>query len=1075
MQLERLIGSGSMGVVWAGTHVATGVPVAIKTVHPVPGDPAAQQAWFLDEVRLMASLDHPHVVRVFDHGLVSSGDAAGSGGELVEGHPYLVTEFAHGGTLFPLCGRLPWKRVEAILAALLQALAHGHAREVLHRDIKPSNVLAEDPRDFRPGIKLTDYGLARRAFDDRRLNVVGTPLYMPREQMNAQRSLLGPWTDLYALGGLAWQLVTGSPPFGHLAPDQVWSAQMLDEPGPFRPRVAVPPHFEAWCRQLLNKDPLARFGRAADALDAMSPGQRTPPRSPSEPPQTGMHPTLAGLGQGLLGLRTPPMIGRGDARRTLWDALERVQSTGRTQVVLLEGEAGQGKTRLARWLTWRAHEDGRVEFFRTEHGPGPSPLHGLAALLEQTYRTHGVTRSAAERMLRREAGRGRAPSNPIERKALLNLFRPTASLNHTPEAAHSRHALTRRALGALAVPRVPLVVLEDVEWSEEAVPFARAWLDDPSAVPALLVLTHRVDPEGHGSPALSRLLASPDCQRVRLFPLSRHQVRELVQGLLVLDRQVEDLVAERADGNPLIATQLVSSWVSAGLLEQTLLGFRLSPGAAPQVPDDIHELWDRRLARAIGAGPSDRTALEAAAVLGQSVHDDEWRRATQALGIAPEGLVLLLARLKGAGLVRTAPRGFTFVHRLLQESLLERARAHSRWRTLNAACAAAVAKGRPGTDRRRGQHLLAAGRIAEARPHLLRAAAQARRAGQVRAAAELLDGLQLEGAPPRIQADAARAAYFLGGNTLDQDRMATAATACEALLTARDPSARAVAGAVRARWIARERPADAVPLARKAWQDARKAQDPHLRGMAGEALTYCLTWAGQLDAALDAQRRTADAWEQAGRSAAAAQARAQSVLTPGASHAQLDVGIAEARRAARLFSRAGDRANAASALNILGELLRKQGELHRAAQAYLNAKPLAEAADRSLLCGLALNLGMVHLELGNLEAAAAAGRRALREAEAQQDALLRTCAHSLLLAPRALQRDPEHWRESLDQVREGLALSDMREVDLARCYLYAVRAAQLAGRPEREAAARSLADAQLAGLGLTAAGVGFDL
>ena len=102
----------------------------------------------------MAGLDHPYIAMVLDHGEVQPDEAEASQGLLQAGYPYIAMELAEGGSLAPWCGRLTWRDVREILACLLDALAHAHARGVINRDLKPGNVLLGDPTGARPGVLL---------------------------------------------------------------------------------------------------------------------------------------------------------------------------------------------------------------------------------------------------------------------------------------------------------------------------------------------------------------------------------------------------------------------------------------------------------------------------------------------------------------------------------------------------------------------------------------------------------------------------------------------------------------------------------------------------------------------------------------------------------------------------------------------------------------------------------------------------------------------------------------------------------------------------------------------------------
>ena len=261
--LEARIGKGAMGVVWRAVHRATGRRVAIKIVgERVGGDPLGV-GLFLDEVRAMAALHHPGVAAIHDYG------------ELGDGSPFLAMELVTGGSLWEWQGRLDWPTLRHVLLRLLDALSHAHARGLVHRDLKPANVLvSEDLVE----VKLTDFGLAASLDVDAAVptveaerRVFGTPAYLAPEQIQRRWRDYGPWTDLYALGCLAWALATGQPPFrrpgGSLL--DVLRAQLETPPDAFAPRGTTPPAFEGWLRTLLRKAPGERFQCAADAAWAL--------------------------------------------------------------------------------------------------------------------------------------------------------------------------------------------------------------------------------------------------------------------------------------------------------------------------------------------------------------------------------------------------------------------------------------------------------------------------------------------------------------------------------------------------------------------------------------------------------------------------------------------------------------------------------------------------------------------------------------------------------------------------------------------------------------------------------------
>ena len=203
----RQLAEGGMGIVWEARHARTKVVVAIKAMTDDRARDAAGRAAFRREVRAVAGLSHPNIVHVYDFGEVS--DAESRSGPWVAGSPWVAMELAHGGSLKDMRGQLGWPQLQGVLVALLEALGHAHARGVIHRDLKPGNVLI---RNALPDVQLADFGLAWLG-ERGNVNPAGTPGYMAPEQIQGSPFDLGPWTDLYGLGCLAFALACGRPPF----------------------------------------------------------------------------------------------------------------------------------------------------------------------------------------------------------------------------------------------------------------------------------------------------------------------------------------------------------------------------------------------------------------------------------------------------------------------------------------------------------------------------------------------------------------------------------------------------------------------------------------------------------------------------------------------------------------------------------------------------------------------------------------------------------------------------------------------------------------------------------------------
>lgn len=257
-EIEGTLGRGGMGVVYKATQVGLNRVVALKMLIAGQYADPSLRARFLLEAESVAALEHPHIIRVF---------AFGESG----GHPYLAMEFVPGGTLSERIrkgGPLPAKEATDLLAKLAGAVAHAHSRGVVHRDIKPLNVMLS--ADGEP--RLTDFGLAKVGRADQNLSVtgqiLGTPAYMAPEQAAGKVREVGTAADVYALGAVLYDLLTGRPPFSGDSAAVTLQKVMTEEPA--RPRklnASIPRDLETICMKCLEKDPARRYPTAQALAD----------------------------------------------------------------------------------------------------------------------------------------------------------------------------------------------------------------------------------------------------------------------------------------------------------------------------------------------------------------------------------------------------------------------------------------------------------------------------------------------------------------------------------------------------------------------------------------------------------------------------------------------------------------------------------------------------------------------------------------------------------------------------------------------------------------------------------------
>lgn len=251
-EYHRTLGRGGMGIVFGARQVALKRDVAIKMLLADRGASESQIARFRGEAEAVARFQHPNIVQIFEVGEV-------------QGSPYCVLEYVDGGTL---AGRLKSDPVSPADAAplveqLARAVHYAHQRHILHRDLKPGNILLT--QDGTP--KIADFGIAKNLDDDtgqtRDGDVVGTPKYMAPEQARGEQAGLGPHTDVYALGVILYEMLTGEVPFTGANTIEVLNKVREAEPVPPRlKQPKVPVDLETICLKCLRKSPADRYSSA---------------------------------------------------------------------------------------------------------------------------------------------------------------------------------------------------------------------------------------------------------------------------------------------------------------------------------------------------------------------------------------------------------------------------------------------------------------------------------------------------------------------------------------------------------------------------------------------------------------------------------------------------------------------------------------------------------------------------------------------------------------------------------------------------------------------------------------------
>ncbi|MEZ4406190.1 MAG: AAA family ATPase [Polyangiales bacterium] len=610
---ESLTEGGVFGV-YRALRKTDGAEVALKVVQAL--DPDGRLAGQLRrELELSREMDPDAVAR-------------GITIEVQADRPVLVREFRGASTLGArvAAGPMPVEDFCRVALAVVRALAAVHRGGVVHRDVKPSNILldAEGERAW-----LTDFGIATRVdgADAQGEHLEGTLQYMAPEQSGRTRRAVGPASDLYALGVVFYEMLTGALPFHRsTALEWVHAHLAMEPPAPRGLRPDLPPALEAITLKLLSKDPDARYqscaGLAADLERCRAALAR------------GAAPHAFTLGTEDLPERfhrPQGLVGRTRVLASLCDAYDRV-ADGDGAVVRVRGEAGAGKSALVSEL--RRHvvaHGGRFAQGKHDLHQRGVPYAALLTALRQAVRS--LLGSDAPSLARWSARLSEAlrPNAGVlaavipELASVLGALDPVPPIG--PAEADVRFQLAFHALvGALAAPGEPLCLfIDDAQWADEA--SLRLLRAIATRCPArVLLLTAERDPEPDpgglreafwkgldedGAPVTAVEVGPIDEDSVttlveRVFPAPAHDARALAAA-----------VRARTRGNPFATVEFLGALADAGVVRFDPVDCRwrwdLDEVRAARVPDTAAELVAARLSSLPSAS---RRTLGLAAVVG---------------------------------------------------------------------------------------------------------------------------------------------------------------------------------------------------------------------------------------------------------------------------------------------------------------------------------------------------------------------------------------------------------------------------------------------------------------------------
>ena len=699
-EIIGVLGKGGMGVVYSARLPGSKDRVAVKTVL------VAQESLLSSmrrEIHALGRLAHPGVVRVIDSGV--DGGRPWYAMELLEGttlaglrdsiwavgrptsrhlpistddgdtEPLAVRPCDELPSLSPAEPREPARgqlaRVLTVVRRLLGTLAFVHGEGIVHRDLKPQNVFLRD--GDHP--VLVDFGQASRSAGimgrevlDLTLEVAGTAPYMAPEQIRG--SWVDSRADLYAVGCVFYELLTGRPPFIG-SPSFIMRHHLEHAPRPPSELVAgCSRELDQLVLSLLEKQPRDRIGHAEDVIYALDElGARPEPPRPPRPRAYVYRPELAGR----------------QAAMSLLDRAARATSDGAGGCVLIAGESGVGKTFLVMEAARAASEfqivAGTCVMVGTFHqGPGGQPLHPFARLFQLVAdRCTALGRAATDHLLgvrgkilaEHEPGLARLPGqdtypDPPPLYGAARRDRLLAALADT--------------ITALAEEQPLLLVLDDLQWADDVslrflTHLGNDWFHGKRV---LVIGTYRVE---EATPGIGELLGRPYTQRIDLGSLDEASVGSLVSDMLAVEAPsaLVRFLAEHSRGNPFFIAEYLRAATAEGLLRRggyKRLRIGRSAGVHDPQPADLaelalpltmRELVGRRLD---DLTPVARNLARYASVIGRELDPEVLRDAAGASEAeALDGVAELVARQV---LEPTDAGGLRFVHDKLCEIAYDR-------------------------------------------------------------------------------------------------------------------------------------------------------------------------------------------------------------------------------------------------------------------------------------------------------------------------------------------------------------------------------------------------------------------
>ena len=629
-----------------------GCAVALKLVHAHLLSQPGFFKRFLREAQIGQDVQHENVVRTFDC------DATEADGKAAH---FLVMEYVEGQTLRDLLkelDRVPEELCRHIGREVAKGLAAIHEAGVVHRDLKPENVLITPDHV----VKIMDLGVARLQAEAVRLSqtgaFVGSLEYAAPEQFRSSDGEPDGRADLHALGVLLYELATGQHPYRDEDAAKVIGHILNDTPrkaGEVNPQLS--PFFEEVVQTLIAKDREARFGAAADLASILEDGEK------SEWWKERARALRVETKRPLRRIRIPretALYGRDEDLAWLQAAYEQAK-VGEGQALLIEGEAGIGKTRLVDEFVERLRQEGEdINFLFGSYPPGGAAT--VAGAFAQAYREH-LGAEDLEATLRRYL-----PQTPILIPAYAALLKgDSPPKDAEPLSKDSLQTVFVEATRGLAAERTTVVLIDDLHFAPED---GRALFTSLAlAVPEhsiLLVGTMRPGVPEEWSAGITRLDHAEQRSLNRLGP---KELGKLLRDAFRSDRLADELgwrIAEKSDGNPFFAFEIIRGLREGQSIARQADGTWVTTKSIQdiQMPSSVLDLVNARVA---DLAEEERDLLDVASCCG---FDFDPTLVGDVVGLPRVAALKRFGQVERRHrLVRSAGRDYRFDHHQVQEAL----------------------------------------------------------------------------------------------------------------------------------------------------------------------------------------------------------------------------------------------------------------------------------------------------------------------------------------------------------------------------------------------------------------------